>query len=253
MERYKEMLRKEPLGDSEKMEFANLPDTIEELENAIALEGARLPFYECDPELEREFNKKEEELNSVHLEMSSLETKLELLDEKIRALRDECTSKICGFVSVLDERFSGFFERFGCGGKVSFECEKLDSDAWRLNILVRFRENMELEALVGTRQSGGEKSVATILFLLALQSISPAPFRLVDEINQGMDRQNEKLVHDTLVSLSSPDSPQFFIITPKLVPGLSFSENMRVHIIFSGNFGAMQRVYNGYKYNAIKG
>src|SRR4051794_27593738 len=37
-----------------------------------------------------------------------------------------------------------------------------------------------------------EKSVATMLFLLCLQTVTYTPFRVVDEINQGMDPQNER-------------------------------------------------------------
>jgi hypothetical protein len=51
-------------------------------------------------------------------------------------------------------------------------------------IRVKFRENEELQLLTGTRQSGGERSVSTILYLLALQGVTVTPFRVVDEINQ---------------------------------------------------------------------
>lgn len=45
-----------------------------------------------------------------------------------------------------------------------------------------------------------ERSVSTILYLMSLQSFSRAPFRVVDEINQGMDPRNERLVHALLVN-----------------------------------------------------
>ena len=37
--------------------------------------------------------------------------------------------------------------------------------------------------------------MSTIFYLMALQSMAKAPFRVVDEINQGMDPRNEKYVH----------------------------------------------------------
>ena len=33
-------------------------------------------------------------------------------------------------------------------------------------------------------QSGGERAVTTMLYLLAMQAVSPCPFRVVDEMNQ---------------------------------------------------------------------
>ena len=39
---------------------------------------------------------------------------------------------------------------------------------------------------------GGERSVSTALYMMALQSLTKVPFRCVDEINQGMDEVNER-------------------------------------------------------------
>ena len=51
----------------------------------------------------------------------------------------------------------------------------------------------------GSKQSGGERAVATVMYLMALQELTRAPFRVVDEINQGMDERNERLVFDQIV------------------------------------------------------
>lgn len=55
-------------------------------------------------------------------------------------------------------------------------------------------ESEPLSVLDSHRQSGGERAVSTIFYLMALQSLARAPFRLVDEINQGMDPRNERYV-----------------------------------------------------------
>jgi hypothetical protein len=76
-------------------------------------------------------------------------------------------------------------------------------------IRVKFRDSEELQLLTGTRQSGGERSVATILYLLALQGVTVTPFRVVDEINQGMDPINERKVFGQLVAASCKEgTPQ---------------------------------------------
>lgn len=49
---------------------------------------------------------------------------------------------------------------------------------------MKFRSSEELQALSAHRQSGGERSVSTMLYLMALQEITKCPFRAVDEINQ---------------------------------------------------------------------
>lgn len=66
-------------------------------------------------------------------------------------------------------------------------------------------------------QSGGERSVATAIYMLSLQELTPVPFRCVDEINQGMDANNERRVFNLLAEVTSQDnSPQYFYITPKV-------------------------------------
>lgn len=121
----------------------------------------------------------------------------------------------------------------------------------------------ELEKLSSMRQSGGvsprsalvfdvsadsqpisssaqERSVATMLFLLCLQSVTDTPFRVVDEINQGMDPTNERMVFDRIVrsSESGNEAPQYFLVTPKLLPNLSFSDQITVHFVCGGCVGA---------------
>ena len=45
-------------------------------------------------------------------------------------------------------------------------------------------KNKILKELDPHRQSGGERSVATAIYMLALQTLTTVPFRCVDEINQ---------------------------------------------------------------------
>lgn len=110
-----------------------------------------------------------------------------------------------------------------------------DFDKYEVQILVKFREEEELQVLTASRQSGGERSVCTILYLIALQGVTECPFRVVDEINQGMDPNNERKVFQQLVeSACKPDTPQCFLLTPKLLPELPFNEDVRVLNIFNG-------------------
>lgn len=72
---------------------------------------------------------------------------------------------------------------------------------------------------------------------MALQSLSRAPFRVVDEINQGMDPRNERVVHERMVDIACEEATsQYFLITPKLLAGLKYHKRMRVHIINSGEY-----------------
>jgi len=79
--------------------------------------------------------------------------------------------------------------------------------------------------------------VSTIFYLMSLQSMAQAPFRVVDEINQGMDPRNERMVHERMVEIACREhTSQYFLITPKLLPGLAYDKRMRVHTIVSGEW-----------------
>lgn len=96
-------------------------------------------------------------------------------------------------------------------------------------------ENETLQKLTAHRQSGGERAVSTIFYLMALQSMAQSPFRVVDEINQGMDPRNERMVHERMVEIACREhTSQYFLITPKLLTGLRYDPKMRVLCIASG-------------------
>ena len=74
-----------------------------------------------------------------------------------------------------------------------------------------------------------------MLFLVSLQDLTKCPFRLVDEINQGMDPTNERMIFEEVSkSACKPNQPQFFLITPKLLPGLVFTKEMTVLCVMNG-------------------
>lgn len=83
-------------------------------------------------------------------------------------------------------------------------------------------------------QSGGERSVSTMIYMLSLQELANVPFRVVDEINQGMDETNERFVFDLIAEVSRKNSSQYFLLSPKLLPNLNYTPEMKVHIIFNG-------------------
>merc|ERR1739845_91077 len=119
---------------------------------------------------------------------------------------------------------------------------------WGIDIRVKFRSESDLQVLSARVHSGGERSVSTIMYLMSLQDLMVSPFRCVDEINQGLDEQNERLVFRRIVQNSTRKSVdekkslthngQYFLITPKLLPNLTDMENDGVTIlcIFNGPY-----------------
>ena len=79
-----------------------------------------------------------------------------------------------------------------------------------LDILLQFPGKTMLT--IGSA-SGGEKSVSTVCYLLALQQIHPMPFYVMDEIDAHLDVLNAKRLATLLRSRSSLS--QFIVISLK--------------------------------------
>ena len=85
---------------------------------------------------------------------------------------------------------------------------------------MRFRQGQELQDLSKGTQSGGEKSVSTAVYMMALQEVTQVPYRCMDEINQGMEEKNERSM---LLSVCEGQKAQYFYMAPKFPYSLPFN------------------------------
>jgi len=155
----------------------------------------------------------------------------------------------------VNAKFMNYMKELGCAGEVRVckgEHERGEDiynfKDWGIEIRVKFRESSDLQVLSARVHSGGERSVSTIMYLMAMQDMMVSPFRCVDEINQGLDERNERLVFKRIVANSTmnPDRSndpashrgQYFLITPKLLPNLEGMDTAGVTVlcIFNGAY-----------------
>jgi chromosome segregation protein len=91
-----------------------------------------------------------------------------------------------------------------------------DIEAAGLEIIVGFKGGKPVP-LDAYTQSGGERTTATMSFLLALQQHVRSPFRAVDEYDIHMDPMNRELIAEMLISAVNDSSAQYLIITPSQI------------------------------------
>ena len=84
-------------------------------------------------------------------------------------------------VERINTNFSAFFTSMGFAGEVGLRRGNHENDFenFGISIRVKFRDAEPLSELTGSRQSGGERSVSTALYMLALQQRTSVPFRSV--------------------------------------------------------------------------
>ncbi|KAF2149641.1 structural maintenance of chromosomes 5 smc5 [Myriangium duriaei CBS 260.36] len=227
------------LSDGEREIHHQQPNdlSLEDLEGQIVALQAQLEMiHEGNPHIVREFEERERMIEKKRENYNRIAGQLESLKQQMQEIREQWEGPFDALIRQVSEAFGDNMSRINCAGHVEVE-KKDDLAEWALDIMVKFRENEQLSQLDSHRQSGGERAVSTIFYLMALQSLARAPFRVVDEINQGMDPRNERLIHSRMVSVAcAENTSQYFLITPKLLPNLQYHPNMKVQCIASGEY-----------------
>mmetsp|Transcript_11875 Transcript_11875/g.14741 ORF Transcript_11875/g.14741 Transcript_11875/m.14741 type:complete len:1161 (+) Transcript_11875:53-3535(+) len=257
-----------------KEKLSELPDSAVEIEEAIDDADEKISSIHENPHAMKKYEEQKKELETLRGHLDNLNQSKEMKRNDLQAKRAPWEAALVKIVEDVSKLFSQYMKELGCAGEVRLGKGDTPSRArgvstedgsdavehlgnfkeWGVEILVKFREKSELQVLSAQVHSGGERSVSTIMYLMAMQSMMVSPFRCVDEINQGLDERNERLVFRRIVDNSTmppenkndPSSHcgQYFLITPKLLPNLTDmeNENVTVHCIFNGpynfkNFG----------------
>lgn len=202
---------------------------------------------------------------AVIRQYAELKEKIEMKQAELEALSSSKNNKLGGIetkrkvwesslqsnVVKINSLFTKYMAIMGCTGEVGLikgktsdrQNENGNFKDWGIEIRVSFREKTKAQVLSARVQSGGERSVSTIMYLMALQDMMVSPFRCVDEINQGLDDRNERLVFKRICENSTrppkncptDHSGQYFLITPKLLPNLIEMENEAMTLLFVFN------------------
>ncbi|XP_063643834.1 structural maintenance of chromosomes protein 5 isoform X14 [Pan troglodytes] len=217
--------------------FQDLPNTLDEIDALLTEERSRAScFTGLNPTIVQEYTKREEEIEQLTEELKGKKVELDQYRENISQVKERWLNPLKELVEKINEKFSNFFSSMQCAGEVDLHTEnEEDYDKYGIRIRVKFRSSTQLHELTPHHQSGGERSVSTMLYLMALQELNRCPFRVVDEINQGMDPINERRVFEMVVNTACKENTsQYFFITPKLLQNLPYSEKMTVLFVYNG-------------------
>ncbi|GFZ45363.1 hypothetical protein JCM24511_03089 [Saitozyma sp. JCM 24511] len=232
--------------------------SVEELKAELSQVEADLELsVGIDPGIIQRYQRLSIKLGELKARVEQQETALQRTVKQINKVLNNFEPALNTLVDVVSKKFSAAFERVGCAGEVRVARSEEGFDKWGIEILVSYRDGDNLAILTGSHQSGGvsvaprssqavrhrrtllmppqERSLATVTYLMSLSEMARTPFSLVDEINQGLDQRAERNVHNQLVEVTcGSDAGQYFLITPKLLTGLSYHRKMRVLIVNNG-------------------
>jgi chromosome segregation ATPase len=145
--------------------------------------------------------------------------------EEVKARSDAWKTMIYNLLHQVSIKYQKILSQAYAIGEVKLSNDQ-DIEAAGLEILVGFKGGKPVPLNAYT-QSGGERSTATVTFLLALQQHVHSPFRAVDEYDVHMDPKNRETIANLLVSSVTGSDSQYLAITPSQ---LTFTDK-NVHLI----------------------
>ena len=231
-----------------KQKFAALPDSLDRLDAEInQRELISQSGRDVDEATVKDYFERKKEIDRLRAELEKRQKNLETHTSTYESLKNKWLTSVEDMIQKINEKFSMLFQQLKCAGEI--ELDRPDNPEefsdYGIRIKVSFRKEEHLQELTAWQQSGGEKSVSTMMYMIALQEMTKCPFRVVDEINQGMDPVNERKVFDIIVQNScAKQFAQYFLLTPKLLPDLSFDDRTNVICVFNGPHNLPHTKYN---------
>ena len=175
---------------------------------------------------------------------NDLKQKVEVVSENRASVLNEVAERkrlwISIMQSLLDEvsvPYQEFLSRLNATGNIRL-VNTQDIETMGLELTVGFK-GAEPAILDAYTQSGGERSTATMTFLLALQQYVKSPFRAVDEFDIHMDPKNRETISDLLYKeVRGSQETQYLTITPGQITNIDEA----VHVITIQNLEGRSEV-----------
>ncbi len=187
-----------------------------EIQSEIGLTNGHLAaLADVSEDIERQY----ESYSKLYLE---LKEKAQLVAENREKTLEEVKTRLQSWRTVMEnllERVNVEYQKImgqtRATGEVKLSSVQ-DIETAGLEIYVGFKGSKPV-ALDAYTQSGGERTTATMGFLLALQQHVRSPFRAVDEYDIHMDPKNREMIAKVLVAMIKDASAQYVVITPSQI------------------------------------
>jgi len=207
------------------------PRDLLELEKEISnIRGSLSELDEVPDDIEGVYKMYLSEFETLRQSLESIIGKREEMQAELRKGLGRWREIMNGYLEDINRDFNEILGEIGGRGRVRLvgdDVRKVGLDIW-----IGF-EGKEMISISTLAQSGGEKSLSTMAFLLALQRQIKSPFRAVDEYDVHLDPMNRNRVTSLLKSAVRRDSKQYIAITPSQISRQDLEDAENVVIVQS--------------------
>ncbi|WP_050615525.1 AAA family ATPase [Bacillus testis] len=180
---------------------------------------------DIDPYAPENYEKMKEEYDLTSKEVKESEILLSRHSERMEHLRDDLDTSIQGKVLLINKHFVTYMDQFGFDGELEWDLHEGKRGTMHYYLYLRakkFGHKMAMEDVSvkarggkhGVGLSGGEKSLVSLLYALALlQTIQTNPsFIVLDEFDSALDEGRKVKVFDLYVQELGR---KMIVLTPK--------------------------------------
>lgn len=175
------------LPEEIRAKFSELPESLEEIDAAIHHEETRAGCsVDVNPHVIEEYQLRQKTIEKSQKQRDTLVNKIDNHKSNYEEKKNKWLDDVVEMIKEINVKFSGLFKQLKCAGEVQLSRPDNPEEfaKYGISIRVSFRSEEQMQELTAHVQSGGEKSVSTMLYMISLQEMTRCPFRVVDEINQ---------------------------------------------------------------------
>ena len=219
-----------------KYRLPTLEDAVKEIEQELKLYNVeitdtKLPNVESLKESVKVVEESMQELEPVNMraleEYEHQSERKKKLDDDVKHLKDQKknliklvgeitekkTEKFYEVFDAINKNFKDIYGQLSEGGEAELQLENPEN-LFESGLTIKARPRGK-KVLLLSALSGGEKSIASLAFIFAIQHYDPSPFYVLDEIDMFLDGVNAETV-SRMVKRNAEDS-QFIVVTLRKV------------------------------------
>jgi chromosome segregation protein len=156
-----------------------------------------------------QYQEQKDNYKQLSLRQNELEQEKEAILKFIEEIERRKKEAFMSAFNNVNENFGTFFTQLTGGGEGYLNLQNPETPfTGGIDIFVQFPGKAS-RLIAGA--SGGEKSVTAVAFILAIQSLAPAPFYVFDEIDAHLDPYNSERLADLL--RKQAQESQFIVMT----------------------------------------
>ncbi|MDG6989254.1 MAG: AAA family ATPase [Nitrososphaerota archaeon] len=188
-----------------------------EVSEELKLVSAHIQKMQDVPDdAEKIYNDYSGNIEELKVKLAKLQENKKVMLSELESRKDVWKRAIEDLVEAVDPSYQAVLSAADASGFIKFEQADAIEEAG-LDLYVGFRGGAPT-TLDPFTQSGGERSVALMAFILSLQARIVSPLRAMDEFDIHMDPRNREAMFKMILSqMKQREASQYIVITPSIL------------------------------------